>query len=173
MTVNEQRYAVIIPDVPLSLDLSSLAIRPLIRVLPTDEEWMTITYRTLDAKILEIRHTWHVSTTGLRFMASEELDEFQAESTALGFDLELEAINQARQGLFARAARRAERYAKASRRRRPVSTGEGLATTLPTVLRAKPVTTNYGTFGYIRIFTFNVTNADFFVNEFIRLTEQL
>jgi hypothetical protein len=170
---NAQRDAGSNQEARRARGLASLAIRPLIRVLPPDEEWVTITYRALDGETREIRHTWHVSTSGLHFMASEELDESQSESTALGFDLELEAINQARQSLFARAARRAERDARISRRRRPVSAGEGMATTLPTVFRAKPVTTLYGTFGYIRIFTFNVTNADFFVNEFIRLIEQL
>jgi len=170
---NAQRDAGSNPEARRARGLASLAIRPLIRVLPPDEEWATITYRALNGRILEIRHTWQVRKSGLQFIASEELDESQSESTALGFDLELEAINQARQGLFARAARRAERHAKASRRRRPVSTGEGMATRLPIVFRAKPVTTRHGTFGYIRIFTFNVDNADFFVNEFAHLVEQL
>jgi cytosine/adenosine deaminase-related metal-dependent hydrolase len=173
IATNAQRDAGSNPDARRARGLASLSIRPLIRVLPPDEEWVSITYRAMDGRILEIRHTWQVRRSGLQFIASEELDESQSESTALGFDLELEAINQARQGLFARAARRAERYAKASRRRRLVSAGDGMPTRLPLVFRAKPVQTRHGIFGYVRVFTFNVDNADFFVNEFVRLVEQL
>jgi hypothetical protein len=36
-----------------------------------------------------------------------------------------------------------------------------------------PVETGHGTFGYIRIFTFNVTDAEGFVDEFARLARQL
>jgi hypothetical protein len=48
-----------------------------------------------------------------------------------------------------------------------------VATSMPTVLRARPVTTPAGTFGHIRIFTFGVDDADELVAEFVRLAELL
>ena len=52
------------------------------------------------------------------------------------------------------------------------SGGESLPTTLPGVLRARPVETLHGRFGYRGIRTFS-TNPDPFVAEFVRLAEAL
>jgi hypothetical protein len=41
------------------------------------------------------------------------------------------------------------------------------------VFLAKKVTTRHGTFGYIRLFTFNVLDAEAFVDEFVHLTEPI
>ncbi|MEM6403110.1 MAG: S41 family peptidase, partial [Cyanobacteria bacterium P01_D01_bin.116] len=49
----------------------------------------------------------------------------------------------------------------------------GLDSILPGVLQARRVKTNCGIFGYLRIRTFSVDNAESFVNEVIRLVEQL
>ncbi len=43
----------------------------------------------------------------------------------------------------------------------------------PGVLQARPVTTDSGVIGYLRIRTFNVDNAESFVAEIVRLIEQL
>jgi hypothetical protein len=50
---------------------------------------------------------------------------------------------------------------------------EDVATSMPTVLRARSVTTPSGPIGHIRIFTFGVDDADEFVAEFVRLAERL
>jgi C-terminal processing protease CtpA/Prc len=44
---------------------------------------------------------------------------------------------------------------------------------MPGVLEARPVPTEAGEIGYVRIWTFSVMDADAFVAEFIRLVEQL
>jgi hypothetical protein len=44
---------------------------------------------------------------------------------------------------------------------------------MPGVIEARPMTTNAGEIGYVRIWTFSVPNANTFVTEFIRLVEQL
>lgn len=54
-----------------------------------------------------------------------------------------------------------------------VAPPQGLETTLPTIFRARTVNTPHGAFGYIRIFSFNVSDADEFVSEFVRLTAAL
>jgi len=71
--------------------------------------------------------------------------------------------------LFARRAFALETGAAA-----PVAVGaEDLATSMPTVFRARQVETESGSFAYVRIFTFNVQDADEFVAEFARLVELL
>jgi hypothetical protein len=53
------------------------------------------------------------------------------------------------------------------------NTTGGLSTFLPTIFRPMPVTTRYGTFGYLRIFSFNVNDDRVFVDEFVRLIQEL
>ena len=168
---NAQRDAGSNADARFARGLASLTVRPLIRVLPPDEEWVTVTYQALDGARLEIRFAWQVRPAGLGFSVETDSGETVARSAALGFDLELDAVNQAKKALYAPKAREAERQMR--RRPKPVQIGDALATTLPTVFRAKPVTTRQGTFAYVRIFTFNVPDADAFVNEFVRLVEAL
>jgi C-terminal processing protease CtpA/Prc len=49
----------------------------------------------------------------------------------------------------------------------------GLVTSMPNVLTARSVETPYGTYAYIRIYTFNVDNDDKLISEFIRLAKLL
>ncbi|MFL6551670.1 MAG: amidohydrolase family protein, partial [Povalibacter sp.] len=45
--------------------LAGMTIRPLARVLPPQEEWVLMTYRALDGRVLEIRLPWQIrSSTG-------------------------------------------------------------------------------------------------------------
>lgn len=50
---------------------------------------------------------------------------------------------------------------------------KGLETSMPNVLSARSVETPYGTYAYIRIYTFNVDDDDEFISEFIRLAKLL
>ena len=150
--------------------LNALTVRPMIRMLPPDEEWVTITYRSLDGKVLEFKQEWLVFSP--EPSGGVDPDSRIMEATVLGFDLQTDVTNQAKKVLFApRAVDAEKRTAKTTLKHAKPS--EGAATTMPTVFYAKPVDTGHGTFGYIRIFTFNVRNADKFVAEFIRLAESL
>jgi hypothetical protein len=51
----------------------------------------------------------------------------------------------------------------------PPAAGGEVPGTMPHVFRARSVVTESGTFGHVRIFTFNVGDADGFVAEFVRL----
>ena len=170
--VNAQRDAGSNPDARRARGLSSLTIRPLIRILPPDEEWVVVTYQSLSGKRMEIRHSWRVRRSVAGLLSSADQGDFQAESAALGLDLELDTINQLRTDLFAANALRAEQKAR-GRHRRPVQVGDNLPTTMPTIFRAKQVSTSKGVLGYIRIFSFRSNNADAFVEEFVRLAETL
>ena len=44
--------------------LDALTIRPLLRSVPPDEDWVVVTYRGLDGVVREIRLDWQVAGTG-------------------------------------------------------------------------------------------------------------
>lgn len=160
--------------------LNALTIRPLARGLPPDEEWVTLRYRTANGEEKEWTQPWLVFEPG-RGARSLTPESLAAAATALGLDSDTDDIQEARKVLFAGSLVMVEERAlaaAAARGReeiaRPIrNSAEGPATTLPTIFRANPVTTPHGTFGYIRIFSFNVNDAEIFVDEFVRLVRQL
>jgi cytosine/adenosine deaminase-related metal-dependent hydrolase len=160
------------PAASFARGLDALTIRPLVRSLPPDEDWVVITYRGLDAVEREIRLDWQVAVAGLGGEAGLPPTGVRA---ALGLDLQVHAVNEAKKQLFAPAAVEAEAEIADpddETTARAVGAGE-VPTTMPTVFRARPVDTPSGTFGHVRIFTFGVRDADDFVAEFVRLAEQL
>jgi len=153
--------------------LNSLTVRPLSSGLPPDEEWVTIRYRGLDGSVNEWTQEWLVFEPG-RSLGSLDPESLSTEATALGLDAQTDDVQEAKKVLFAGSVLMEESQAAQEHERKPIAnTSDGLSTFLPTVFRARSVTTGHGTFGYIRIFTFNVQDADEFVKEFIRLVEQL
>jgi C-terminal processing protease CtpA/Prc len=174
--------------------LAGMTVRPLARVLPPDEEWVLMTYRALDGRILEIRLPWQISSpTGTvsfdlaplsaqavhatvqahlpskrRGRRSRRLPNVAA-LAAYGLDVQMEAVNRARRDLYAPAAAKRRRKAKGRR----LVAGTEITTRFPTVLRARVVKSRTKLLGYIRIFTFSVQDADAFVAEVVRLLGEL
>ncbi|HEY6640932.1 amidohydrolase family protein [Povalibacter sp.] len=184
---NAQRQGGSNPAARFARGLAGMTVRPLGSVLPPQEEWVLMTYRSLDGRILEIRLPWQIrSSTG---SVNFEVPPLSARSVqaasgrdasrrqprrssrmatlgslaAFGFDVQMEAVNSARRDLYARAA------AKRRRGARPIAVGEDLPTRFPSALRARIVATPRGKFGHLRIFTFSVSDADRFVDEVVRL----
>jgi hypothetical protein len=151
--------------------LDSLTIRPMVRVLPPDEEWVTLRYRSLDGQELDITQQWLVFAPQAG-AGGIDPDSAVAAATVLGYDLQTDAIHQVKKILYAPPAVEAERAIAAARVER-AAPPKGMDTTMPTIFRAKAIHTPHGTFGYIRIFTFNVGSADDFVTEFVRLARSL
>ena len=177
------------PDASFARGLDALTIRPLVRSLPPEEDWVVVTYRGLDGDQREIRLDWQLAVagadgsdgTGLGATGASRADEADgarlgvAGQAAQGLDLELLAVNQAKTLMFApRAVEAAADIASpALAVSRVAVAAQDVATSMPRVFRARPVTTPSGTFGHIRIFTFSVDDADEFVAEFVRLADQL
>jgi cytosine/adenosine deaminase-related metal-dependent hydrolase len=155
------------PEARFARALSALTIRPLVRLLPPDEEWVVVTYCARDGAVLELRQDWKVWAAGRS--APPGLLESEALGVAgnLGLDIQTDAVNVARKELYAREAVAAAR--RAVRTRAPTSVRGSDDTTMPTVFRAKTVETRSGKLAYVRIFTFAVPDADAFVAEFVRL----
>jgi cytosine/adenosine deaminase-related metal-dependent hydrolase len=153
--------------------LDALTIRPLVRSLPPDDAWVVVSYRGLDGADREIRLDWQVATAGVG--GSDGTGLSVGARAARGFDIEVQAVNEAKKLMF--APRAVEAAADIASPAVPITrvavAAEDVATSMPTVFRARPVTTPSGTFGHIRVFTFGVDDADEFVAEFVRLAGQL
>ncbi|NET34351.1 MAG: peptidase S41 [Cyanothece sp. SIO1E1] len=151
--------------------IEALTIRSLMRSLPPDEEWVVVRYRDLNGQEQDLRFDWLIFPPEPN---SSLVDPNSAslEATALANDIETEAVQQAKKILFAPKVIAAQQRLEQAVGE-PTASAMGLDTMMPNVFRAQTVDTPGGTFGYIRIFTFNVNEADPFVSEFVRLAELL
>jgi Peptidase family S41 len=146
-----------------ALGLFRLTARPLRVLPPPDEEWVIVGYRSRRGRNHEIQVQWLVT----------DLPRETHVVAPRGLSLETERIQQIRKFLFAPATVELERkMAAASGRPLPL---KGVETYMPGIFRAAPVKTPHGTFGYIRIFSFDVKpdDSDKLVSEFIRLASLL
>lgn len=154
--------------------LHALTVRPMIRSLPPDEEWVTVTYQGMDEVTREARMDWRIGELPQGLGAHPDSADLGANEAALGYDIETDGITQALKVLFARPAYDIERV-EGPVAARPIAVDSQLdePTSLPTVLRARKIITSSGTYGYMRIFTFMVGDVDAFVSEFCRLASLL
>jgi len=151
--------------------LNSLTQRPLTCSLPPDESWIVVTHRTSDGDVVDERLAWDVRSPEPGQQAVDP-DHPSNAATALGYDIQSDAVHEAKKNLFAPDAVEFDRRI-ALGEAGALAVGDSLKTSMPTVFLAKPVKTTHGTYGYIRIFTFGVGRSDLFVAEFLKLTESL
>lgn len=170
---NAERQAGSNPAARHARGLNSLTIRPLDGGLPPQEEWVTLRYRDPDdpREVHEWTQEWLLfePQRGANSidLAAAELD---STATAVGLDGHTDDVQEAKKYFFAGDVMLQEERSG----ERPVGdSGDGVATFLPTVFRARIVETERGTYGYIRIFTFNVRDDQGFVDEFVRLTGEM
>ncbi len=168
---NARRQAGSNADASFARGLEALTLRPLVVSLPPDEDWVVVTYRGLDGVEREIRVDWQVAVAG----SGGDDGTGLSVRAAQGVDVGVRAANEAKAAMFApRAVEAAADIASPSVPVTRVAVGAAdVATSMPTVLRARAVTTPSGTFGHIRIFSFDVDDADEFVAEFVKLAGKL
>ena len=162
------RHAGSNPEARHSRGVAGLTARPLNISPPPDEEWVIVGYRTADGQDHELRLDWIV--TGLPQEDSVDASAPTLAATALGLDLETDAVRQINKLLFAPQVVAASAGAAAmAGDPMATSTLQGTDSIMPDVFKAHAVATSRGSFGYIRIWTFAVSDADAFVAEFVRL----
>src|SRR5262245_20559063 len=130
------------PEARHALGLQILTARALETDPLPDAEWVTIRYRTLHGRADETRVEWAVTPQPLSPTAAQkraDIFKFLFASDVLKFE---------------------------GKRRSRLT---GLESRLPNIFRARIVRTSYGSFGYIRIFSFFVDDPDELVSEFVRL----
>ena len=147
--------------------LDTMTIRPLGYSLPPDEEWVTLRYQLENGQIQEFTQDWLVTSTSI-FKQILHKSEQLSWATAIGIDEKTDAVHQIKKALFAPEALLAER--RVLEEDQPQSTAKSIATQMPTVFRALSINEKIA---YIRIFTFNVPSADKFVEEFVRLANEM
>jgi len=162
------RHAGSNPEARHSRGVAGLTARSLNVSPPPDEEWVIVGYRTADGRDHELRVNWII--TGLPQETTVDAAAPTISATALGLDLETDAVRRINKLLFApEVVAASARMAAIAGDPSAVFTPAGTDSTMPDVFRAKAIDTSHGKFGYIRIWTFQVQDADTFVAEFVRL----
>jgi hypothetical protein len=118
-----------------------------------------------------MKQSWMVTSLKPVFVRADP-NSITAEARSRGIDIKTQMIQDAKKALFAPHTIVAEKMIAEGKISRSASP-EGLETSLPGELMAQRVDTPHGTFGYIRIYTFDVDNADKFITEILRLVELL
>lgn len=165
--VNADRFAGSNDAARHARGVESLTVRSLRSHLPPVEQWVVIGYRGADGVERELRQDWLVVDNLPPFA---DLNALSPAATTMGVDVEADEVGRAKTLLYAPEVAGHEMSGEAGR------FAVGAAdhpTSMPTVFRAREVSTPSGTFGHLRIFTFSVNDPAPFVAEFIRLVELL
>jgi hypothetical protein len=166
--LNAARFAGSNPAARHARGLQSLTVRPLVVHLPPDEEWVTVSYVGTDGNEHELRQPWLVTENLPPFVG--DLDQVSTSAACLGVDLDADEASRARTLLFApQVAGQVQAGEPPALTTSPATAGEDVPTSMAGVFRARSVQTASGTFGHLRIFTFNVDDPVGFVEEFVRL----
>ncbi|MFE1788783.1 S41 family peptidase [Streptomyces sp. NPDC059525] len=155
-----------------SRGIQSLTLRPLAMHLPPFEEWVTVSYLDSGATPRELRESWRIVDNVLLPPFVGAAAPTGAER-AMGLDLDMDEANRAKVMLFAPRVVARQRALEAGLAAAPEVRAGEISSSMPKVFRAQEVQTASGTFGYIRIFTFNEPDVEGFVNEFIGLLRQM
>ncbi|MEU6796494.1 S41 family peptidase [Nonomuraea wenchangensis] len=165
--LNALRFAGGNPAAAHARGLESLTIRSLRVHVPPDEDWVVLGYVGSDGISRELRERWRVAENVPPFV---DADLLTAAAVAQGLDLGTDEIGRAVKLLYVpEAITAAESTDAAALTAEPAEPGAAVPTSMPSVFRARSVTTASGTFGHLRVFTFNVQDPDGFVREFVRL----
>ena len=168
VNANAQRYAGSNQDARHARGVQSLTQRALRTGPPPEEDWVVVGYRAKSGLYAELRFDWVVNPTPEG--ATGKALTRPGSAAMLGIDLQQQIVQRARAALFAPNAR--TDHDKANQK---LESGKGLGpleSRMPHVLQAKPVRTKSGTFGYVRIRTFNVAPEDL-IDELARLVSAL
>ncbi|HWV79178.1 MAG TPA: S41 family peptidase [Isoptericola sp.] len=157
------------PDARRARALEALTQRPLAYLPPPDELWVDVGFRRPEDPPGDPNRTARFEWRAIRPGSATTADDRVATRTRRGIDVVGETARRARKLLFATDLWEGDRSGA-----QPRAKGAGwLRTSIPDALAARPVTTSHGTFGYLRIWTFDVRYPGRFVDEVARLLRRL
>jgi C-terminal processing protease CtpA/Prc len=168
VAVNADRFAGSNIPARLARGVDSLTVRSLRLHLPPDEEWVTVSYIDAGGVRRELREPWLVAPNA---PAMAEAEGISTAAASMGLDLYADETGRAKALLYAPRAveQTLSGNIAADITSEPAEAGADVPSTMPLVFKARSVVTASGTFGHLRIFTFNVPDPDAFVDEFVRL----
>lgn len=143
----------------ISRGLAALTTRPLAFSPCPDEDWVTVTYLSGE-ELKEYRTRWGVFA--LPGAASSAPSSKSPQAFAMGVDRECDLVQRTNLSM----------YAPASAKQRAAANLAG-AETFPGILSHRTIEYKSKTYGYIRIFSFNVPDADKFVEAFRSLLQTM
>ncbi|MCA5893885.1 hypothetical protein LEP48_11050 [Isoptericola sp. NEAU-Y5] len=157
------------PDARRARALETLTQRPLAYLPPPDELWVDVGYRLPDDPATDGDRTARFEWRAIRPGVAATADDRVGSRTHRAIDVVGEATRCARKLLFATGLWESGRLDV-----QPRAKGTGwLRTGFADAVAARPVTTSHGTFGYLRIWTFDVRHPGRFVEEVARLLRAL
>ena len=167
VAMNADRFAGSNKAARLARGVQSLTVRPLKLHLPPDEEWVTVTYLDAGGERRELREPWLVAPN---VPPMADAGQLTTAAASMGLDLLTDEVGRATARLYAPLAVE-QQFGRADVDLTTAAAADGaeVPTTMPLAFRARSVVTSSGTFGHVRIFTFNVPDPDGFVDEFVRL----
>lgn len=156
------------PDARRARALETLTQRPLRYLPPPDELWVDIGYRLpgdpSDLPDRTVRFEWRAIMPAKAITA----DDLIALRTGRAIDATSEAARRARKLLFATALWDQDDT------NRPAAKSDGwIATTFADAISARRLKTRYGTFGYLRLWTFDVDNTNRYLEAVAAVLRQL
>lgn len=138
------------PDARRARALESLTFRSLEYAPPPDEEWVIIGYRDLGGVLRQVRLNWE----GINPERAKTASCGIATRVRRGIDPAGEAVRRAKKYRFKPRLWRADRSMKS---------GRGVRDQFADFLSSRRVSTASGTFGYLRIWSFDVNDDDAFL----------
>jgi hypothetical protein len=148
------------PDARQARALESLTFRSLEYGPPPEEQWVVLGYRDLKKKAREIRLNWRVVCPNRAATASGKAGV----RLRRGINPAAEAVRRAKKLLFNRTLWSEERAIALGTRARAT-----LAEEYQDFLTARTVKTRSGTFGYLRVWSFDVDDDQHFIDAALEL----
>ena len=158
VAVNAARFAGSNAAARHARGVESLTMRSLRIHLPPDEEWVTVNYIGVDGAERELSEKWLVADNRPRM--EREASSLGVGATAIGLDIGADDVNRARRMLFAPESIALERSVAASGEAPVSDDAADVPSMMPKFFRARRVETPSGTFGHVRIYTFNGPEPD-------------
>jgi len=164
--LNAERQAGSNDDARHARGLEAMTLRDMTQSSPPAEWWVTISFTTPTGAGKEIRLDWQVFAPDPSPNAVDPDDGGRASARVLGYDAVTERRRRAKKVMFNPPAMKAEATAT---RRRATASADATSSTMPDVFAFRDVATSSGVFGYLRIWTFMVDDAEAFLVELVRI----
>jgi C-terminal processing protease CtpA/Prc len=155
----------------------SLTLRPLRYALPPDEEWVIVSFLTLGGKPREVRLSWQFVKKDDRLRIDIEQALHRPAAFAYAANPAAEAARRLKKFLF--ATEKWEEAASGTLPRLSESVrdnkraGNWFTGRFQDAVAARVIETGAGTFGHLRLWSFDVLDDDAFLAEVIELLEHL
>ncbi len=162
---NGRNYAGSNNEARFARGLDSLTFRPLAVMLPPLEDWVTVRYKAKNDRIYNRRFEWMVGSIHSNIW--EKLENEQAISKlsfSSGYDYLTELIHKTKMYFF--APKIAKRSGDMGKKRVEPKSGY-VKTSFPGHFKAKKL--DQHDVGYVRIYSFNVSDPEAFAQEFQRI----